>query len=115
MYSENKDYYRGYTKSIYEREPLFTDFVKNIDLNTSSLSNIKREFHSMINDKWGKKQLNDPSIDHAIASKAHSWGNYLNKGLEPSSITLGRKHAERGTTPVIQPRIYIYHRSTQGY
>lgn len=115
MYSENKDYYRGYTKSIYEREPLFTDFVRNVDLKTSNLSGLKKDFQTMINDKWGKKQLNDPSIEHDIASKAHSWGNYLGRGQEPSSVVLARKHSERGTTPVIQPRIYIYHRSTIGY
>lgn len=115
MYSENKDYYRGYTKSIYEREPLFTDFVRNVDVNTSDISGLKRDFQSMIQNKWGKKQLNDPGIEHDIASKAHSWGNYLGKGAEPSSITLARKHAERATTPVVHPRIYIYHRSTIGY
>ena len=31
-YKENKDYFRGKTKSIYEREPLFADFVRYIDL-----------------------------------------------------------------------------------
>jgi len=120
QYSANKDYYRGYTKSIYEREPLFTDFVQNIPTaaknvySSSNLHKLKNQFQDMIEQKWGKKQLNDPTIDHDIAAKAMPWGNYIGKS-EPASLALARKHSARASTPPTNPRIYIYHRSTQRY
>ena len=60
------DYYRGKTKSVYEKEPVFKDFVRNIPLSESNfndshnLSRIKHRFNNMLQDKWGRDQTPDP-------------------------------------------------------
>jgi len=117
QYKENQDYYRGKVKSIYEREPMFAEFVRNLPLtdlhatNSSDLSRLKRKFQYMIEDRWGRKQCNDPSVPHDIAIKTSPWSNYLSRS-EPASVLLAEKHRYRGNMPVIMPRITVYHRST---
>ena len=60
------DYYRGKVKSVYEKEPIFKDFVRNIPLSESNiydntnLSRIKSRFNTMMQDKWGRDQTPDP-------------------------------------------------------
>ena len=66
QYKCNMDYYRGKTKSVYEKEPIFQDFVNNIPLSesnlydTDNLSKIKHRFNNMMQDKWGRDQTPDP-------------------------------------------------------
>ena len=36
-YHCNMDYYRGKVKSVYEKEPYFKDFVRNIPLSESNV------------------------------------------------------------------------------
>eukprot|EP00088_Acartia_fossae_P018929 TRINITY_DN2098_c0_g1_i5.p1 TRINITY_DN2098_c0_g1~~TRINITY_DN2098_c0_g1_i5.p1 ORF type:complete len:244 (+),score=35.81 TRINITY_DN2098_c0_g1_i5:58-789(+) len=116
-YKDNSDYYRGKVKSIYEREPMFDDFVRNLSLtdlnafNSTDLSRMKRQFAAMVQDRWGRKQLEDPSVPHNTASMAHPWSNYLSRP-EPASVVLADKHRFRSNTPAPNPRIYVYHRST---
>ncbi|XP_023327926.1 uncharacterized protein LOC111701042 [Eurytemora carolleeae] len=118
QYKANSDYYRGKTKSIYEREPMFDEFVSNLPLtdlhafNSTDLGRLKRQFQAMVENRWSRKQCNDPSVPHDTAYKASSWSNYLAKP-SPASVTLGEKHRYRGKTPSNLPRIYVYHRSTQ--
>jgi len=117
-YKENQDYYRGKTKSIYEREPMFADFVRNLpltDLHAASsrdLSRLKKKFQVMVEDRWGRKQCNDPSVPHDTAYSASSWSNYLSRP-EPASSALAEKHKYRSRLQSALPRIYVYHRSTQ--
>ena len=65
-YHSNLDYYRGKVKSVYEKEPCFKDFVRNIPLSESNvydmnnLSRLKRRFHSMVSDRWGRDSTPDP-------------------------------------------------------
>jgi len=118
-YQSNMDFYRGKVKSIYEREPMFSEFVRNLPLtdlhafNSRDLCRLKKDFQDMIEDNWDRKQCNDPSVPHDIAYKASSWNNYLGKEV-PASVTLAEKHRQRGHFFVPPPRIFVYHRSTQG-
>ena len=65
-YKCNMDYYRGKVKSVYEKEPVFKDFVRNIPLSESNfndstnLSRIKHRFNNIMQDKWGRDQTPDP-------------------------------------------------------
>ena len=73
-YNSNQEYYRGKTKSIYERDPLFSDFVASIPpttnlYNSGNLTCLKGQFQNMVQDKWGRKQMEDPSVDHDMALK----------------------------------------------
>ena len=52
-FKTNIDYYRGKTKSIYEKEPIFRDFARNIPLSQSlddstSLHELKRDFQKLV-------------------------------------------------------------------
>ena len=73
-YSSNQDYYRGKVKSIYERDPLFSDFMDSLPpertrnlYNAGNLTNLKEQFQYMVQDRWGRKQLEDPSVRHDTA------------------------------------------------
>ena len=73
-YPSNQDYYRGKTKSIYERDPLFSDFVSSIPTtsnmyNSGNLNCLKEQFQTMVQDKWSRKQMQDPSVCHDMALK----------------------------------------------
>ena len=58
-YKSNVDYYRGHTKSIYEREPIFKDFARNIPLSqqnlldSSNLTSLKNNFQSLVASRAG--------------------------------------------------------------
>ena len=60
------DYYRGKVKSVYEKEPYFKDFVRNIPLSESNmydmnnLTRLKRRFNNLVMDKWGRDSTPDP-------------------------------------------------------
>jgi hypothetical protein len=114
-YKDNSDYYRGKVKSIYEREAMFEDFARNLPLtdlnafNTADVNRMKNKFAAMVQDRWGRKQLDDPSVPHNTATMTHPWSNYLTRP-EPASVVLADKH--RSQTPAPMPRIYVYHRST---
>merc|ERR1712192_386456 len=52
-FKTNIDYYRGKTKSIYEKQPIFRDFARNIPLSqslddSSSLHSLKRDFQKLV-------------------------------------------------------------------
>jgi len=103
------DYYRGKTKSVYEKEPIFKDFVRNIPLSesnvydTNNLSSIKRRFNNMMQDKWGREQTPDPFKPSAVS-----------RGLfEPVSEKLAVKHRSVPPAPAPLPNIYVYHRNSR--
>ena len=66
VYKENKDYYRGKVKSVYEKEPLFKDFVRNIPLSemnfyeNKTLTTLKKRFDHLVQNKHG----DDLKIEH---------------------------------------------------
>merc|ERR1711915_283173 len=96
-YSSNQDYYRGKVKSIYERDPLFSDFMDSLPpertrnlYNAGNLTNLKEQFQYMVQDRWGRKQLEDPSVRHDTALQTHGWSNYLGRSNEAASEVLGK-------------------------
>merc|ERR1711915_975744 len=118
-YSSNQDYYRGKVKSIYERDPLFSDFMDSLPperthnlYNAGNLTNLKEQFQYMVQDRWGRKQLEDPSVRHDTALQTHGWSNYLGRSNEAASEVLGRKHsrAKLEKTTFNLPNITIYHK-----
>jgi len=117
------DFYRGKTKSIYEREPLFKDFVQTIPqrydgpiniYNTGTLDTIKSDFKDMVADKWNRSQLKDPSVEMNFGAKAYAWRDMHVKEKIPASARIYQDQSSRAraTTPTFLPRVYVYHRST---
>merc|ERR1719394_2393547 len=103
----NVDYYRGHTKSIYEREPMFKDFARNIPLSqqnlldSSNLTSLKNNFQSLVASRAGG-QKPDPLRPLAIQTRNH----------RSASEALAEKHQRsRSSTPVVLPHIYVYHRT----
>ena len=70
-YKSNVDYYRGHTKSIYEREPIFKDFARNIPLSqqnlldSSNLTSLKNNFQRLVASRAGG-QKPDPLRPMAV-------------------------------------------------
>ena len=94
---------------------LFSKFVTGTTnvYNAADMSSMKEQFSSMVQDKWSRKQLQDPSVDHDFARKASAWSNYISRGSTAASERLGRKHSEarRETNSFSLPKIYVYHKS----
>merc|ERR1712061_873381 len=109
-YKCNMDYYRGKVKSVYEKEPCFKDFVRNIPLSesnvydTHNLSRLKRRFNSIVSDRWnpGRDTTPDPLKPSRNASEIY----------EPVSERLAMKHRSAPHMASPLPCIYVYHRST---
>ena len=59
-FKTNIDYYRGKTKSIYEKEPMFRDFARNIPLSQVNIKASKYETmqskHSILKKKKSSNQ-----------------------------------------------------------
>merc|ERR1711936_584776 len=74
-YKCNMDYYRGKVKSVYEKEPCFKAFVRNIPLSESNmydmnnLTRIKRRFSSLVQDRWGRDSTPDPLKPSRVSEK----------------------------------------------
>ena len=72
-FKTNIDYYRGKTKSIYEKEPIFRDFARNIPLSqslddSSSLHSLKRDFQKMVSARDPVLGRPDPLKPSAVGS-----------------------------------------------
>jgi len=117
------DFYRGKVKSIYEREPLFKDFCQTIPqryggqvniYNTGTLDTIKTDFKAMVEDKWNRSQLKDPSVEMNFGAKVYAWRDMHVKEKVPASARIYSEQCARprATTPTYSPRVYVYHRST---
>jgi len=112
-YKNNKDYYRGKVKSVYEKEPLFKDFVRNIPLSETNfyesrnLSTLKKRFNFLVQTKHGldANENYDPFTPSGRMSGCY----------EPKSGQLSRKHANHPRPPPSPslPVLYIYHRTSR--
>jgi len=109
-YHCNMDYYRGKVKSVYEKEPYFKDFVRNIPLSESNmydmnnLTRLKRRFNNIVMDKWGGRDSTpDPFKPSRNATEIY----------EPVADKLAIKHKSVPYLPTPLPYIYVYHRSTR--
>ena len=60
-----------FLQSIHERDLLFSKFVSGPTnlYSAADMSSMKEELSSMVKDKWNRKQLQDPSVDHDFARK----------------------------------------------
>ena len=47
--------------------------------NSQSLEKMKRDFRELTSDRWDRKQMGDPSVDHDLARKVHPWGSYASR------------------------------------
>jgi len=116
QFNSNLQYYRP-NESIHERDLLFSNFLGGGSssgssmYSTGNMTNMKEQFSSMVQDRWSRKQLEDPSVDHDFARKASAWSNYLSRGSQAASEVLGRKHsaARLEKTSFNMPKIYVYH------
>ena len=73
-FKTNIDYYRGKTKSIYEKEPIFRDFARNIPLSqslddSSSLHSLKRDFQKLVSARDPVLGRPDPLKPSAVGPK----------------------------------------------
>ena len=126
-------------QSIHERDLLFKNFLGSSTCSSSysagNMTSMKEQFSSMVQDRWSRKQMEDPSVDHDFARKvtsqalllslhnvvtnvqASAWSNYLGRGATSASEVLGRKHsaARLEASNFNMPKIKIYHSSAQGY
>jgi len=108
-YKCNMDYYRGKVKSVYEKEPGFRDFVRNIPLSESNvydmnnLTRLKRRFNNQVMGRWGRDATPDP-----LKPSRNSCEIY-----EPVADKLASKHKSVPPLPNPLPYIYVYHRSTR--
>ena len=75
-YNSNLDYYRGKTKSVYEKEPIFRDFVRNIPLSqsnvydNSNITSLKYDFANMVSarESNNKAARPDPLKPSAVSN-----------------------------------------------
>jgi len=111
-YKAPMDYYRGKVKSIYETEPLFKDFVRNIPLSErnlydrANLTRLKKRFDNMVSERGD------------LLLEADPYNPTNDKGLlktiyQPKADSLSLKHRSKppGLRPL--PCISCYHRSTR--
>ena len=75
MYRSNQDYYRGKVRSVYEKEPMFREFVRNISLSEMNfyehrnLSVLKQRFNTMVQARHGMDAATkyDPYTPSAVS------------------------------------------------
>jgi len=108
-YKNNKDYYRGKVKSVYEKEPLFKDFVRNIPLSemnfyeNRNLSTLKKRFNFLVQTKHG--------LDMNENYDPFSTSGRISGCYEPKSGQLNQKHSKYSRPPPSPslPILRIYH------
>jgi len=112
VYRSNQDYYRGKVRSVYEKEPMFREFVRNIPLSemnfyeNRNLSVLKQRFNSLVQARHG--------MDAATKYDPYTPSARFHGSYEPKSSQLSRKHSCHPRPPASPslPRLYIYHRKT---
>lgn len=110
-YKNNLDFYRAKTKSVYEKEPIFKDFVRNIPLSQSNfydynnLSSLKRNFQRLVTDKYPPPTSSRPDP----YSPSLAWDRIH----QPMSEALSIKHQAAPPGPCRLPFLYVYHRNSR--
>jgi len=111
-YKCNMDYYRGRVKSVYEKEPAFKDFYRNIPLSESNfydnhnLTRIKQRFNNLVQNKMGRDQMSSRYDPYTPSGR-------LSGIFESKSERLSLKHKAVPPTPAPLPFIYVYHRNSR--
>merc|ERR1712048_129048 len=108
VYRTNSDYYRGKVKSVYEKEPLFKDFMRNLTITESdtsenkNLTSLKQRFNNLVQSKRGSSDKYDPFTPTARTS-----GIY-----QPKSAQLSRKFSQPKPPSLISlPALRVYQRN----
>ena len=78
--SNNNEYFKGRVKSVYEKEPMFKDFLRNLSLTeqnnyeNKNLTTLKKRFNKMVQDKHGldNSSKHDPLIPSRV--RITQWG-----------------------------------------
>merc|ERR1712029_1069 len=103
--SNNNEYFKGRVKSVYEKEPMFKDFLRNLSLTEQSnyenknLTTLKKRFNKMVQDKHGLD--NSSKHDPLIPSRN------LYCAYEPKSSYFQQK-PKPPPAPQIVPHLHIY-------
>jgi len=111
-YKTNQDYYKGKVKSVYEKEPAFKDFYRNIPLSESNfydnhnLTRIKQRFNNMVQNKTGRDMITSRYDPYTPSGR-------FSGIFEPKSETLAVKHKAVLPLPTPLPFIYVYHRNSR--
>lgn len=104
------DYYRGMTKSVYEKEPIFRDFARNIPLSqgnvydNTNIAGLKRDFRSIL-------ATRNPAGSGAPDPLKPSAGR--DTPYQPVGEALARRHRASPAGPCVLPFIYVYHRTAR--
>ena len=73
-------------QSIHERDLLFKNFLGSSTCSSSysagNMTSMKEQFSSMVQDRWSRKQMEDPSVDHDFARKVASQRYYYHCIIE---------------------------------
>ena len=78
----NNEFFKGRVKSVYEKEPMFKDFLRNLSLTEQNsyehqnLSTLKKRFHKIVQDKHGTDLSNkkyDPYMPSAVNRRLFKW------------------------------------------
>jgi len=111
-YKVNADYYRGKVKSVYETEPLFEDFVKNISPKETNLYDVdnmlilKKEFDNLVHEKGDLFLDSDPYNPSTTKVTTKTF-------YQPQADLLSAKHKNNRTVLLSLPCLSCYHRSTR--
>jgi len=111
-YKSNMDFYRGRVKSIYEKEPAFKDFYRNIPLSETNfydnrnITRIKHRFNDLVQGKMGREQINNRYDPYTPSGR-------MSGLFTPMSEKLLIKHKAIPKAPAPLPFIYVYHRNTR--
>jgi len=142
-YKSNQDYYKGNVKSVYEKEPVFKDFYRNIPLSESNQDYYKGKVKSVyekepvFKDFYRNIPLSESNFydNHNLTRIKQRFNNlvqnktgrdmmtsrydpYTPSGrfsgiFEPKSEKLAAKHKAVPPTPSPLPFIYVYHRNSR--
>uniref|UniRef100_A0A0K2UPK1 Uncharacterized protein n=1 Tax=Lepeophtheirus salmonis TaxID=72036 RepID=A0A0K2UPK1_LEPSM len=114
------DYYRKSMRTIFDRQPLFQDFLqdspedKSLGIyNLTDIYRMKSNFRGMLSDKYKRMTYNDPAVERDIGRKLLPWRDHL-KREEPASKRIVQDHAHQRSRVSLSPvpRLTVYHRST---
>jgi len=118
-YESNQNFYSSRTP--YDRDPMFTDFVRSLPLESSASSSLKTQYRDLVQDRFS----NSSDSERGMTSKKYlslrslhlpvwtnSWRNYRGRGAQFTSQFLGKESTKLSNPTVNPPRVFIYHKST---
>lgn len=123
-YNNSYDSQQNYSSSrtAYERDPMFTDFLTSLPLSQEAPSRLKSQYRDLVQDRFsdrvdsgrGMSTLKYQSLKSLhLPAWTSSWRNYRGRGAQSTSQFLGKNYSESLNTPnYTPPRVTIFHKST---